>query len=163
MGSLRRTNFEKPLTSRPVPNDAESLWERTDNFVPAIPTAFEQEPELTIFVEENEAEQVAIIIIVIIIVEQVAREPEAGRILVFLKLYDPVSLGLFVICVVAIIIVIITIVIIIIIVITKVSEEITDVGKIFPNCQTEGDSGPVWGLGLRSLALQVTLMMSGDG
>ena len=97
MGSLRRTNFEKPLTSRPVPNDAESLWERTDNFVPAIPTAFEQEPELTIFVEENEAEQVAIIIIiilVIIIVEQVAREPEAGRILVFLKLYDPVSLRL---------------------------------------------------------------------
>ena len=96
------------LTSRPVPNDAESLWERTDNFVPAIPTAFEQEPELTIFVEESEAEQVAIIIIiittkeqvaiiiiiVIIIVEQVAREPEAGRILVFLKLYDPVSLGL---------------------------------------------------------------------
>ena len=83
-----------------MPNDAESLWERTDNFVPAIPTAFEQEPELTIFVEENEAEQVAsiiiIVIIVIIIVEQVAREPEAGRILVFLKLYDPVSLGLIV-------------------------------------------------------------------
>ena len=65
--------------------------------MPAIPTAFEQEPELTIFVEENEVEQVAIIIIiVIIIVEQVAREPEAGRILVFLKLYDPVSLGLIV-------------------------------------------------------------------
>ena len=94
-----------------MPNDAESLWERTDNFVPAIPTAFGQEPELTIFVEENEAEQVAIIIfiiittkelvattiiIVIIIVEQVAREPEAGRILVFLKLYDPVRLGLIV-------------------------------------------------------------------
>ena len=55
-------NFEKKnlLIPRPVPNDAESLWERTDNFVPAIPTAFEQEPELTIFVEENEAEQVAI-------------------------------------------------------------------------------------------------------
>jgi len=96
---------------RPVPCDAsESLWERTDNFVPAIPTAFEQEPELTIFVEENEAEQ--------------QREADAGRILVFLKLYDPVS------------------------------QEITDVGKIFPNCQTEGDSGPVWGLGLRSQALQ---------
>ena len=80
-----------------MPNDAESLWERTDNFVPAIPTAFEQEPELTIFVEENEVEQVAIIIIiVIIIVEQVAREPEAGRILVFLKLYDPVGLKLIV-------------------------------------------------------------------
>ena len=43
-----------------MPNDVESLWERTDNFVPAIPTAFEQEPELTIFVEENEVEQVAI-------------------------------------------------------------------------------------------------------
>ena len=78
--------------------------------MPAIPTAFEQEPELTIFVEENEVEQVAIIIIiittkeqvaiiiiiVIIIVEQVAREPEAGRILVFLKLYDPVGLKLIV-------------------------------------------------------------------
>ena len=93
-----------------MPSDAESLWERTDNFVPAIPTAFEQEPELTIFVEENETEQ--------------QREPDAGRILVFLKLYDPVS------------------------------QEITDLGKIFPNCQTEGDSGPVWGLGLRSQALQ---------
>ena len=56
----------------------------------------------------------------------------------------------------------VAITIIIIIIITKVSQEITDVGKIFPNCQTEGDSGPVWGLGLRSLALQVTLMMSGD-
>ena len=55
-------NFEKKnlLIPRPVPNDAESLWERTDNFVPAIPTAFEQEPELTIFVEENEVEQVVI-------------------------------------------------------------------------------------------------------
>ena len=60
----------------------------------------------------------------------------------------------------AIIITIITI--ISIITTTKVSQEITDIGKIFPNCQTEGDSGPVWGLGLRSLALQVTLMMSGD-
>ena len=56
----------------------------------------------------------------------------------------------------------VAITIIIIIIITKVSQEITDVGKIFPNCQTEGDSGPVWGLGLRSLALQVTPMMSGD-
>ena len=25
-----------------VPNDGEVLWEKTDNFVPAIPTAFEQ-------------------------------------------------------------------------------------------------------------------------
>ena len=61
-------------------------------------------------VEENEVEQ--------------QREPDAGRILVFLKVYDPVS------------------------------QEITDVGKIFPNCQAEGDNGPVWGLGLRSQALQ---------
>ena len=57
---------------------------------------------------------------------------------------------------------VVAIIIIIIIIITKVSQEITDIGKIFPNCQTEGDSGPVWGLGLRSLALQVTLMMSSD-
>ena len=27
---------------RVVPNDTESIWEKTDNFVPAIPTAFEQ-------------------------------------------------------------------------------------------------------------------------
>ena len=27
---------------RIVPNDTESIWEKTDNFVPAIPTAFEQ-------------------------------------------------------------------------------------------------------------------------
>ena len=68
---------------RPVPGEAESLWERTDNFIPAIPTAFEQEPE------EGEVEQ------------QLQRE-DSGHVLIFLKLYDPVS------------------------------QDITDLGKIFP-------------------------------
>ena len=34
---------------RVVPNDTESIWEKTDNFVPAIPTAFEQVWTLPLF------------------------------------------------------------------------------------------------------------------
>ena len=84
---------------RVVPNDMESIWEKTDNFVPAIPTAFEQvksknyeilfflqynffqEPELTLFIEECDSEKVEI-------------KEEFPRILVFLKIYDPETKGL---------------------------------------------------------------------
>eukprot|EP00090_Calanus_glacialis_P026303 TRINITY_DN4132_c0_g1_i1.p1 TRINITY_DN4132_c0_g1~~TRINITY_DN4132_c0_g1_i1.p1 ORF type:complete len:917 (-),score=292.39 TRINITY_DN4132_c0_g1_i1:102-2852(-) len=66
---------------RVVPNDTESIWEKTDNFVPAIPTAFEQEPELTLFIEECDSEKWEI-------------KEEFPRILVFLKIYDPETKGL---------------------------------------------------------------------
>merc|ERR1719233_82920 len=54
---------------------------KTDNFVPAIPTAFEQEPELTLFIEECDSEKWEI-------------KEEFPRILVFLKIYDPETKGL---------------------------------------------------------------------
>jgi len=95
---------------RPVPSDAESIWEKTDNFVPAIPTAFEQEPELTIFVEECDS-------------EQALQKEDFGRILIFLKLYDPVT------------------------------QEVTDVGKMYPHCYTDAESVTLWDLTCRNLVL----------
>ena len=66
---------------RVVPNDSESIWEKTDNFVPAIPTAFEQEPELTLFIEECDADKWEV-------------KEEFPRTLIFLKIYDPETKGL---------------------------------------------------------------------
>lgn len=64
---------------RVVASDTDTVWEKTDNFVPAIPTAFEQEPELTLYIEESDS------------VKLQSVKEEFPHILVFLKVYNPLT------------------------------------------------------------------------
>jgi len=98
---------------REVPADMDiPVWEKTDNFVPAIPTAFEQEPELTLYIEECDSDQIHMV------------KEELPHILVFLKLYDPVS------------------------------RELVDAGKIYPLCYNDPESPTFQsGRGFKNLVL----------